>query len=353
VREAAEEPNGTVTLWDVARAAEVSIATASRAINGRPYVSEDTRARVLAAVERLHFQPSTLARSFRAQRSLTIGMIVPDISSPFYAAALRGAQHTLNRHGYTVLVCDTEEQAPREAEALALLAGQRVAGLILAPAVGDGGVLRRLRAARSMALVAIDNRLEGSVADTVLMDNVEGAAVLTAHLIGHGHRRIGHVAGILHETSGVDRLSGYRQALVAAGLPYEPDLVVEGDWTEPSGYAAAGRLLDLPDPPTALFVAGSPPAVGALLALRDRGIAVPGEVALACFDDTPWAPLVEPPLTALERQDYALGQVAADLILEQLSAQPPASPRERLLPMRLVVRRSCGCSPVVGGVVHA
>ena len=353
MREAAKEPRGAVTLWDVARAAEVSIATASRAINGRPYVSEDTRARVLAAVERLHFQPSTLARSFRAQRSLTIGMIVPDISSPFYAAALRGAQHTLNRHGYTVLVCDTEEQEAREAEALTLLSGQRVAGLILAPAVGDGGVLRRVLAARPMALVAIDNRVQGSAADTVLMDNVEGAAALVAHLIGHGHRRIGHVAGLLHETSGADRRSGYGRALAAAGLPYDPALVVEGDWTEPSGYAAALRLLNLADPPTALFVAGSLLAVGALLALRDRGIAVPDAMAVACFDDTPWAPLVEPPLTALERQDYALGRIAAELILEQLSAQPPASPRERLLPMRLVVRRSCGCSPATGGVVQA
>lgn len=345
MRDGAKEPHGAITLWDVARAAEVSIATASRAINGRPYVSEDTRARVLAAVERLDFQPSTLARSFRAQRSLTIGMIVPDISSPFYAAALRGAQHTLNRHGYTILVCDTEEQSYREAEALALLAGQRVAGLILAPAVGDGAVLQRLLEARPMALVAIDNRLQGSAADTVLMDNVAGATVLVAHLIGHGHRRIGHVAGILHETSGADRLTGYRQALAAADLPYDPALVMEGDWTEPSGYAAAARLLDLPDPPTALFVAGSQPAVGALLALRDRGIAVPGDLALTCFDDTSWAPIVEPPLTALERQDYALGQIAAELILRQLSTQPPASPCERLLPMRLVVRRSCGCTP--------
>ena len=334
---------GIATLVDVARAANVSIATASRAINGRPDVSAATRARVLDAAARLRFQPSPLARGFRAQRSLTIGMIVPDLSSPFYAAALRGAQHALYRHGYTILVCDSEEQARREGELLDLLAGHRVAGLILAPVSSDPEPLRRLLARQQVALVVIDNRLRDHPADTVLVDNVAGARDLTAHLAGHGHRRIGHLAGILNETSGADRLVGYREALHHAGIPYDPDLVAAGDWTEGSGYAQALRLLDLPSPPTALMVAGSLMAVGALLALRERGVAMPMAMAVACFDDTQWAPLIEPPLTALARQDYALGQGAAELILDQLERRSDGTPRERLLPMALVLRRSCGC----------
>lgn len=343
MRESRSRTDGAVTLVDVARAAEVSIATASRVINGRPYVSEETRARVLEAVERLQFQPSSLARSFRAQRSLTIGMIVPDISSPFYAAALRGVQHALQRHGYTILVCDTEEQASREREALDLLAGNRVAGLILAPVDAEAGALRRLLRQRPTALVVIDNRLRGTPVDTVLVDNIAGAAALTAHLIGHGHRRIGHLAGMQSETSGADRLDGYRRALAEAGIAYDPALVAEGAWTEAAGYANALRLLDAPEPPTALIVASSAMAVGALLALRERGVAVPERMALACFDDTQWAPLIESPLTALRRQDYALGELAAGLILDQLTGSGPALPRERLLPMDLVIRRSCGC----------
>jgi DNA-binding LacI/PurR family transcriptional regulator len=338
-----ERGASVATLVDVARAADVSVATASRAINGRPYVSDETRARVLAAVERLHFQPSSLARGLRAQRSQTIGMIVPDISSPFYAAALRGAEHLLSRHGYTVVVCDTEEEAGREGEALALLAAHRVAGLILAPADADPSTVRRLRERQQMALVVIDNRLRHFAADTVLLDNVAGAAALTGHLIEHGHRRIGHIAGILAETSGADRLTGYRRALQAAGVAFDPDLVAAGAWSEASGFQAALRLLELPEPPTALVIASSYMAVGALQALRQRGIGVPGEVALACFDDTPWAPLIEPPLTALARQDYALGQAAAEMILQQLTARRPPRPRETLLPMSLVIRRSCGC----------
>lgn len=344
MRDATRDPEGVATLVDVARVAEVSIATASRVINGRPYVSEAARARVLEAVERLNFRPSSLARSFRAQRSLTIGMIVPDISSPFYAAALRGAQHTLNRHGYTILICDTEEQVQREHEALDLLAGHRAAGLILAPVDAHSAVVRRLLERQPTALVVIDNRLQGQPADTVLVDNVAGAEALTTHLIGHGHRRIGHLAGMLHETSGADRLAGYRQALQKAGIPYEPALVEEGDWTEGSGYLQTLRLLALPEPPTSLMIASSFMAVGALSALRERGVVVPEGMAVACFDDTPWAPLVEPPLTALSRQDYALGEAAAELILAQLTGRSMGAPQERLLPLELVVRRSCGCT---------
>ncbi len=331
------------TLVDVAQAAKVSIATASRAINGRRYVSDDTRAQVLRAAEQLKFRPSSLARGFRAQRSQIIGMVVPDISSPFYAAALRGAQHVLSRTGYTVLVCDTEEQPQREREALEVLMGQRVAGVILAPVGRELNDFIQTMASRSTALVAIDNRLGEHAVDTVLMDNVGGAIALTSHLVEHGHRRIGHVAGILSETSGADRLSGYHKALEMAGLPFQQELVAEGDWTEASGYAQCSRLLELDEPPTALIVASSLMAVGALLALRDRAIDVPARMAVACFDDAPWAPLVEPALTALHRQDYALGATAAELILRQLDHLPSVSGTEHLLPMTVIARRSCGC----------
>jgi LacI family transcriptional regulator len=207
----------------------------------------------------------------------------------------------------------------------------------------DHANLRQVLAQRSMALVAIDNRLEGRPTDTVLVDNVGGARTLTAHLIEHGHRRIGHIAGILSETSGADRLAGYQQALSAAGIAFDEHLVAEGDWSEPGGYAQAMRLLDVGNPPTALMIASSLMAVGALLALRERHIPVPGGMAVACFDDAPWAPLIEPPLTALGRQDYVLGATAAELILEQLGAEAPRPPHEHRLPMTLVVRRSCGC----------
>jgi DNA-binding LacI/PurR family transcriptional regulator len=341
----ASRPTSSVaTLVDVAREARVSIATASRAINGRQYVSAATRADVLAAAERLNFRPSTLARGFRVQRSFTVGMLVPDISSPFYAAALRGVEHVLSRHGYTVLVFDTEEQTRREEEAIDLLTGQRVAGLVIAPVSHNPANLATRVAQTNVALVTIDNRLQGYAADTVLVDNPGGAAALTEHLIAHGHRRIGHLAGLQSETSGAERLAGYRQALERAGIPFDPCLVAEGDWTEQSGRALVPPLLAVPDPPTALVIASSLMAVGALLSLRELGYRVPDDVAVACFDDVPWAPLIEPPLTTLSRQDYAVGAAAAALILDQLSGEGKRQPHEQILPMTLIVRRSCGCT---------
>jgi LacI family transcriptional regulator len=196
-----------------------------------------------------------------------------------------------------------------------------------------------------VALVAIDNRLQGYYADTVLLDNTGGAGALTEHLIAHGHRRIGHLAGLQHETSGAERLAGYRQALERAGIPCDARLVAEGDWTEQSAYRLVPALLACPDPPTALVIASSLMAIGALLALRERGYSVPLDMAVACFDDAPWAPLIEPPLTALSRQDYAVGATAAGLILDQLATGEERRPREEILPLRLIVRRSCGCGP--------
>jgi DNA-binding LacI/PurR family transcriptional regulator len=141
----------------------------------------------------------------------------------------------------------------------------------------------------------------------------------------------------------MDRLAGYRDALDQAGLPFQPELVLEGDWTEQSGYARTLQLLDLDEPPTALLVSSSRIVVGARLALRQRGIVVPAGMALTCFDDTPWAPVTEPALTTLSRSDYALGTAAAELIVAQLTDDAERARCERVLPLELVCRRSCGC----------
>jgi len=151
------------------------------------------------------------------------------------------------------------------------------------------------------------------------------------------------LAGILAETSGADRLVGYKQALRAANIPFSAELVAEGDWTESGGYQQVMKLLAIDDPPTALMISSSLMAVGALMALRDRALSVPGQIAVCCFDDVPWGPLIEPPLTVLGRQDYNLGATAAALILEQLGTHGSRHGRDHLLPMSLVIRRSCGC----------
>lgn len=331
------------TLVDVAAAAGVSVATASRAINGHPNVSPPTRAKVLAAVEHLRFQPSHAARTLRTRRANVIGLIVPDISSVFYATALRAAEHTLRRQGYTLFITDTEEDAQLEAEAVDALLTHRVAGLILAPTGGLVKPLRRALARQPIPVVTLDNRIDGFDADTVLLDNEAGTRMLTGHLIDHGHRRIAHLGGLRRETSGAERLDGYRTALTMAGLPFDEALAREGDWTQEAGTRLMNELLALPQPPSALVVASHSMVVGALLALRAAGKRVPDDVALVSFDDTPSGPVMDPPLTALESQDADVGRLAAEMLLARLRSPEARGGYEMRLPVRLLVRRSCGC----------
>jgi DNA-binding LacI/PurR family transcriptional regulator len=183
------------TLVDVAAEAGVSVATASRAINARPHVSPQTRERVLDAARRLRFQPSHAARTLRTRRANVIGLIVPDISSVFYAKALRAAEHTLRRQGYTLFITDTEEDGRLEWEAVNALLTHQVAGLILAPTGAAAGPLQRALRQRRVPVVVVDNRIDGLGVDAVLLDNVAGTRALTAHLLGHGHRRIAHLGG--------------------------------------------------------------------------------------------------------------------------------------------------------------
>lgn len=330
------------TLVDVAAAAGVSLATASRAINAHPNVSAQTRARVLAAAERLRFQPSHAARTLRTRRASVIGLIVPDISSVFYATALRAAEHTLRRQGYTLFITDTEEEEQLEAEAVEALLTHRVAGLILAP-TGTATPLRRALARHPVPVVTIDNRVEGLEADLVLLDNIAGTRMLTKHLIDHGHRRIGHVGGLSKETSGAERLAGYRVALSEADLPFDAALALEGDWTQEAGLRQMAELLALPRPPTAVVVASHSMVVGAMLALRAAGQRVPEDMAVVSFDDTPAGPVMDPPLTALESQDYDVGRLAAEMLLARLRSPDSPAGYEVRLPVRLIVRRSCGC----------
>lgn len=331
------------TLVDVAAAAGVSVATASRAINAHPHVSPHTRARVLEAAERLRFQPSPAARALRTRRANVIGLIVPDISSVFFATALRAAEHTLRRQGYTLFITDTEQDEGLEVEAIKALLSHRVAGVILAPVAGSATPLRRALSRYAAPLVTIDNRVQGLDADAVLMDNVEGTRVLTAHLIGHGHRRVGYIGGLLRETSGAERLAGYTQALQDAGLPFDPLLAREGDWSREAGQRMMDVLLELPEPPTAVVVASHTMVVGALLVLRARGRRVPVDMALVSFDDTPSWPVMDPPITALESNDYELGRLAAELLLARLRGQGTAGRSVVRLSAPLVLRRSCGC----------
>jgi LacI family transcriptional regulator len=331
-------------LTDVAAAAGVSLATASRALTGRGSVAQDTRERVLRAAATLEFHPSAAGQSLRNKATRMIGFVVPDISSGFYANALKGAQHRLQAAGYQITLMDTDERPERERAALLALAAGRVDGFIVCSSGGDGSTIRSITRRSGLPIVFFDNVVDGVGAGRVTLANEAGIQLLVGHLAdAHGHRRIGYVGGIASETSGAERLAGFEVAMRANGLVVDPACVRSGDWTEAAGRAETAELLDEALPPTAIVYPSGDLALGGLGELRARGLSVPGDVAIVCFDDFDAAPLLDPPLTVLARRDREMGDLAASMVLRALE-HPDARPMDVRISVEIHIRRSCGCA---------
>lgn len=332
---------GRATLADVARRAGVSSSTASRALNGLGQFTPQTRAAVHAAAEELGFEASPLARSLRTQRTHTIGFVVPDVSSPFYAAALQGAQRTLERQGYRVMLMDSEQEAPRELAALRTLLMHQVDGLVVSTTGISPESFESALSIRRAPCVFFDTALDDAGDGVVLLDNGAGIRMLVQHLVEHGHRSIAILAGPQRETSAIERLEAFRREAIALKV-YSEELVRVCRWTHESGREQTAELLALSPPVTAIVACSAELALGCLAACRDAEVPVPEELALACFDDPYFASLLEPALTAIAYESAELGRVAASLLLERI-ASGESDRSEVRVPVRLVVRRSCGC----------
>jgi LacI family transcriptional regulator len=326
------------TLSDVAREAGVSPSTASRALRDGSAVREVTRRRVREAARRLGYEPNRLARSLRTRSSNFIGVIVPDIAIGFYARAVKGAQDVLERAGYQVLVMNTEREGRREAGALKTLLEHRVDGILLATSGGFEGSPR-------VPTVFFDNLIPRSGVGNVARANRQGMAILVEHLLEHGHERIGFLGAPPILTSGIERLEGFQESIAAAGLSLPPEYVQLGDetWSPKSGEAAMRAFLELREPPTAVVTASDTLAFGALEVIRKAGKRVPDDIALVSFDDPLFGDLLDPPMTALARNERELGELAASLLLHALRTERGAAPAEVRLQVELIVRRSCGC----------
>lgn len=338
------------TLADVAAAAGVSRATASRAISGGPNVSAAARDRVWAAVDRLGFEPNHLARSLRRGSTMGVGIVVPDVAVAFYARALKAAQEVLEAAGYHALVINTERTADREAAALRTLRAHQVDGLILATSGGFHDI--------GVPAVFFDNVPIDGGAGAVALRNEEGIGLLVQHLASvHGHERIAFVgppAGVtpgdapfIHRT-GRERLEGFRAAMGRAGLALPPEYVRTSDVSLSHAVAAriGEEMLALERPPTAIVAGSDTLAMGVLEATRRQGVRVPAGLALVSFDEPPFAELLDPPVTSLDRHDAQLGRRAAELLLAVLlgnGAGPAEAPAVERVPLELRVRRSCGC----------
>jgi LacI family transcriptional regulator len=331
-----------LTLEDIARLSGVSRSTVSRVVNGDPAVSPETRSRVLDVIEANHFQPNLAARGLAAGRTRVIGMVIPQglgliFSDPFFSPLIQSISAACNRLDYSAMMWLADPEYERRTIGR-LLHNGLIDGVIVSSMENDDPIVDALmRSARPFVLVGRHSQTEP--VSFVDVDNRGGAQAAVEHLAGHGYRRIATITGPQNMVAGLDRLNGYRAALEAAGLPYDPDRVREGDFSDSSGYAAMQALLSAH--PDAVFIASDAMATGALAALADAGLRVPEDIALVGFDDIPTTCRTNPPLTTVRQPIQQVGQLAAELLIRRIQ-NPAEPPQSIVLPTQLVVRQSCG-----------
>jgi LacI family transcriptional regulator len=323
----------------------VSIATVSHVLNDTRPVLPRTRQAVLDAIEELGYTPNTLARSLVTSRTRSIGLAVSAISNPYFTETLQGVEAGALEHGYGLLIADPHDDPEHERTVVRLLHERRVDGMVIAPSATPAALLRYL-ARHDVPTVLLDRLVDspadGFRHDQVCAENTGPMADLVTHLAERGHRRIGLIAGLPGLSTTTERITGYRHGLAHAGLPYDERLVAHGDSRAGTAEEATHRLLSLGAPPGALVTANNAMTIGALRALRDRGLSVPGDLALCCFDDFSWADLFTPRLTVIAQPGKEIGATAVRLLLERL-ASPHRESRTVRLPSAFVHRTSCGC----------
>lgn len=326
-------------MLDVAKLADVSVATVSRTLRQPETVKEKTRAKVFKAIEQLNYQPNILARQFRTSKTKTILVVVPDISNPFFSKVLRGIENVAVEYGYQVLLGDTDNSIGRERSYLDILSQKQADGMILLTARMRKELIESV--AEQYPVVLACEYFEGSSIPTVSIDNISSARKITEHLIGLGHSRIAHISGPMNVILSKDRMKGYYQAIAQNEFEMEPLLVQEGQFTFESGYNQMLKLLALESPPTAVFAANDEMAVGAIKAAKVNGLRVPEDLAVAGFDNVQIASIFEPGITTVAQPMYEIGNKAMEILLKLIHHEA-LKKRQYVFNDTLIKRESSG-----------
>ncbi len=328
----------SATIKDVASHAAVSVATVSAVINQNKYVSPELAQRVHASIAILGYQRNSFARGLKTQVSHCIGLIVPDITNPFYTNIARGVEDVAHAHNYSLILGNTDEDPEKEKKYLQLLESKQADGLIIAVTDRSYAYLQSL-SIQNLPLVSVDRSLFDLGIDTVMVENKEGARTAVEHLLARGHRRIGLLTGVRGIAPTEERLLGYTEALEKHGIAIDPTLIVTTRPRVDGGEQGALQLLALEDRPTALFTMDGTMIIGALQTVTKLGLRCPEDIALVCFDDFVWASVMRPHLTVVDQPTYEIGKQSARLLFERLQDRHKA-PIEIRLPTQLIVRES-------------
>ncbi len=308
----------TYTMRDVARLAGVSIATVSAVLTGKKPVSTTLRGRIEEAMRALDYHPDHVARSLKMGATNVVGMVIPDVSNPFFTELMQGAEEEARRRGMSVMLCNTDGDPAIERHQLSTLLAHRADGILLACADSCAPWERLER--RKIPLVFIDRLPLGFQGPAVGLDNRAAASEAVRYLIGLGHRRIGIIAGLQKVSPGIGRLEGFREAMEAAQLPVRDQYVTYGDFSIESGHQAAIELISSPLPPTAILSCNNKMTLGLMRAMAEHKVACPGTVSVIGFDDFEWSANFSPRLTTVAQPTRAMGRKAMELLLAQIGA---------------------------------
>lgn len=334
-------PARRATIREVAEAAGVSRSTASRALTGRGYVAQPVRERVREAARALGYVPDAMARHLRQQASQSIGVLVSDLSNPFYARLASSISQQARKRQYTMMLVDDGGSPDVETEAAEAFVALRVAGVIVTPVSAEvTSYLTRQR----VPVIEVDRQFAAGACDAVIVDNGNAARGVTSRLLALGHRRIALVIDEMHWTTGRDRLAGYQAAFAAAGVPLDPSLVVSAGWDVSAAQHEAHKLLSGAEPPTAVFAANNVLAEAVWRAAAELSLSIPDQLSLVSFDDVPWMSMVRPGVTAVAQDAVALGEAATSQLFERIQS-PHAPVRTVTLSLTVSERESTAPPP--------
>jgi len=341
------------TLKDIAKRSGVSVGTASAVINNKSWVSDEVRQRVLKAIEEMDYHPNHMARSLKIKKTNTIGLIVSDITNPFFPEIVRSIEGIARNSGYSIILCDANEDLEAGLEGFNLLLNKQVDGIILLGGIVPKSNLLAFLKKRDFPLVVVERDYGHPRLNTILVDAVRGAFKATSHLLDLGYWPVGFISGPLsldHETDylhgSVGRFKGYQLALKERGIPFDQKLVKEGDFRFEGGYRAMNQFLEQKQPPRAVFVSNDLMAIGAMEAIKQKGLRIPEDIAVVGYDDIPEASYTSPSLTTIALPKKKLGSLAVEILLNNLLSKGKNEYQKVVLPTKLVVRNSCGAGRV-------
>lgn len=328
-----------VTVRQIAERAQVSVGTVSHVINETAPVRAHLKQRVLDAIRDLGFQPSALAQGLRRNRTSLLGMIIPDVTNPFFPEVVRGAEDVAFRHSYRVVLCNADNEPAKEASYFVDLRSFRVAGMLIIPAADSDLGSKLMGTAGVLPIVCLDRAPHGWTNDLVVVANRAGARAAAKHLIDIGHREIAVITGPAHVSNAIERLKGFKEACRDAGVSIRPEFIHHGAFDTRTGLQAGKRLFRMLPPPTAIFACNDLIALGVLHASHEEGLRCPDDFSLIGFDSLEFCDYTSPPLTSVYQPGYQLGATAAALLIERIEGST-SPPKQLVLETELRLRSS-------------